>query len=976
MTTTPLTAFTRATDAVVRFETKFHSLRDDDLTAYRLECHGSEAKSLWEKVKSLFDECLDFVSTQSNATEAVAAADSKYDVAYNCYLNVMESIQRKLEELRAPSKHSAKSSRLEDQTLLLNVSHRSDDSHSSSVSSRGDNSSSHSLNLPPCDIDVFDGDFLNWPTFRDFFTAVYINNSRLSDIEKLCHLLKKTSGEARDVVSKFPLTHRSFALAWKALKGTYDNTRLLVNHQLKLLFDLPVLESETSSGLKKLQRGISTCISTMSIYDVATDDWDPILVFLCLQRLPKCTVTLWEQSIKDKSALSSWSDLDFFLTERIQTLTCLRDIRGIDARPPANKRIRSHFTNAKTTRSPSSTPPSSQSSPDRLCVLCRRHHHLRTCSRFHNLSVRERMNIIRSHQCCMNCLSRRHIAANCPSAYDCGKCGRRHHTLLHRETSTGPGTAPIVPAPVSRNPVPVPVDANEPSTSTGIVSGTSSRQVFHTSRTGNVLLGTAMVNIVHQGITYPARALIDPASESSFITEGLRNRLGLSTSSTSATISGVNQSVSITSRELCSLCIGTPLDESLLLETTAYVLPNISGNLPSFSLDRDIVSSMPNLRLADPNLFVCRPVDLLLGADLYPKIVLEGTRTNILGSLLAQNTVFGWVVTGPIPSSNISVFTTAVDLHEENGLDETLLRFWELEEIPRRPLLSASDKFCEDNYKRTTRRDSEGRYIVTLPLKTDFCGQIDLGNSRTGCLRQFLRNEASLLRKPQIKTVYDDVIREYLHLGHMRPVSATPTDAPVCYLPHHPVINPDKRTTKLRVVFNASNKTSTGNSLNDILHVGPTLQTDLVLLILRWRLYKFVYNCDITQMYRQIRVDPSQTCLQRILFRDSPQNIIQDYELQTVTFGVNCAPFLAIRTLLQLADDTENDFPLAAHILRRCMYVDDVLTGYHNLGNAPGSRGNTRHEFELSCPIVRYLSRLYLKNCLLFYESGNFTCYF
>ncbi|XP_075162957.1 uncharacterized protein LOC142235581 [Haematobia irritans] len=315
---------------------------------------------------------------------------------------------------------------------------------------------------------------------------------------------------------------------------------------------------------------------------------------------------------------------------------------------------------------------------------------------------------------------------------------------------------------------------------------------------------------------------------------------------------------------------------------------------------------MPNLRLADPNLFVCRPVDLLLGADLYPKIVLEGTRTNILGSLLAQNTVFGWVLTGPIPYPTISVFTSAVDLHEKNGLDETLLRFWELEEIPRHPLLSASDKFCEDNYKRKTRRDSEGRYVVTLPLKTDFCGQIDLGNSRTGFLRQFLRNEASLLRKPQIKTVYDDVIREYLHLGHMRPVSATPTDAPVCYLPHHPVINPDKRTTKLRVFFNASNKTSTGNSLNDILHVGPTLQTDLVLLILRWRLYKFVYNCDITQMYRQIRVDPSQTCLQRILFRDSPQNIIQDYELQTVTFGVNCAPFLAIRTLLQLADDTEN----------------------------------------------------------------------
>ena len=112
----------------------------------------------------------------------------------------------------------------------------------------------------------------------------------------------------------------------------------------------------------------------------------------------------------------------------------------------------------------------------------------------------------------------------------------------------------------------------------------------------------------------------------------------------------------------------------------------------------------------------------------------------------------------------------------------------------------------------------------------------------------------------------------------MRPVVAALTNSTVCYLPHHPVINPDKQTTKLRVVFNASNKTSNGKSLNDILHVGPTLQLDLVFLILRWRLFKFVYNCDITQMYRQIRVDPAHTPLQRILFRDSPQKPVQDFE--------------------------------------------------------------------------------------------------
>ncbi|XP_061402935.1 uncharacterized protein LOC133338843, partial [Musca vetustissima] len=386
------------------------------------------------------------------------------------------------------------------------------------------------------------------------------------------------------------------------------------------------------------------------------------------------------------------------------------------------------------------------------------------------------------------------------------------------------------------------------------------------------------------------------------------------------------------------VAIGSPCDPSVLLSTNALVLPMISGSLPSFSVSSDFKSQMPNLRLADVNLFDSRPVDLLLGADLYPKILLEGCRSIISGTLLAQNTVFGWLVTGPIPSSQIRTFATTINIEEEDSLNKTLLRFWELEETPKRKLMSPSDRLCEENYIQTTRRTSDGRYIVTLPLRNDVSLDGYLGESRGNVLKQFLRNESSLLRKPDIKITYDQVLTEYLDLDHMKPVSPATSNTLSCYLPHHPVINPEKQTTKLRVVFNASNKTSNGNSLNDILHVGPTLQLDLVLLILRWRVFKFVFNSDITQMYRQIRVDPHQTPLQRILYRDSPTKPIQDYELQTVTFGLNCAPYLAIRTLLQLADEIENKYPLAAHILRKSMYVDDVLAGAHDLETALAAR--------------------------------------
>lgn len=52
-------------------------------------------------------------------------------------------------------------------------------------------------------------------------------------------------------------------------------------------------------------------------------------------------------------------------------------------------------------------------------------------------------------------------------------------------------------------------------------------------------------------------------------------------------------------------------------------------------------------------------------------------------------------------------------------------------------------------------------------------------------------------------------------------------DKPDAYfIPHHAVLKASSSTTKLRVVFDASRKSSSGSSLNDILMIGPTIQDD------------------------------------------------------------------------------------------------------------------------------------------------------
>lgn len=138
-------------------------------------------------------------------------------------------------------------------------------------------------------------------------------------------------------------------------------------------------------------------------------------------------------------------------------------------------------------------------------------------------------------------------------------------------------------------------------------------------------------------------------------------------------------------------------------------------------------------------------------------------------------------------------------------------------------------------------------------------------------------------------------------------------------------------------MFNASKRTNTGHSLNDILYVGPTLQLDLMTLILNWRFYKYVLTGDVEKMYRQILVYNEDSQFQRILFRREADKPIEDFALKTVTFGVNCTPYIAIRTLNQLSHDCKDKFPQAAHIIRNETYVDDILSGAHDIKSAVDS---------------------------------------
>jgi len=96
----------------------------------------------------------------------------------------------------------------------------------------------------------------------------------------------------------------------------------------------------------------------------------------------------------------------------------------------------------------------------------------------------------------------------------------------------------------------------------------------------------------------------------------------------------------------------------------------------------------------------------------------------------------------------------------------------------------------------------------------------------------FLALEKKLNNNQPLKKEYCNFLSEYENLGHMTLWPDPNLEQAHYLIPHHCVLKPSSETTKLRVVFDASSKSASQLSLNNILMVEPTIQNDLAITLL------------------------------------------------------------------------------------------------------------------------------------------------
>ncbi|XP_018301858.1 uncharacterized protein [Mycetomoellerius zeteki] len=574
------------------------------------------------------------------------------------------------------------------------------------------------------------------------------------------------------------------------------------------------------------------------------------------------------------------------------------------------------------------------------CAVCSSGYYIASCPKYLEKTVNQRCEVVIAKNLCFNCLGPHHLKA-CRTSKRCRFCRKQHHSTLHVATvesdvSTS-STTTAVPVPSASGPTTDNSGASQTNQQFGASNTCSHIAQSRIIKCTPVLLATALVMAISRaGKRFQQRALLDQGSEASFISESAAQQLlKLSRKPASVPILGIGAQRSGVSNGRVSLEIISRINSAFSIKLEALVLTKLTAYLPPTKIAITHWPHIDGLRLADPNISMPGKIDLVLGASVYAQILESGIRRGNGESPIAQKTALGWILSGQLSNDNDHLSQDAINGFQcslDCELLDLLQRFWQQEEMPSpNATCTPEEAQCELHFKTTHSRDAHGWFVVRLPFRQSVS---DFGDSRAPAFRMLRRMETRFETHASLKTAYVEFLREYFELDHMRLSGSLDSSRREFFLPHYGVIKDSSSTTKLRVVFNGSQKTNLGISLNDCLHIGPKLQTELTDIIIRWRRHRFVFAADIEKMYRQIRVHQDDWPVQKILWRDSPSENPREYLLCTVTYGLACAPYLALRCLQQLALEFETTRAFAAEIIRCDTYVDDILSGADTVATA------------------------------------------
>ena len=771
-------------------------------------------------------------------------------------------------------------------------------------------------------IPSFEGDpLMFWTFIRSFDT--HIASKMPNDAARLVYLLQHCSAKIRQGLDHFSRDNADgYRLARESLFNEYGQPHIIAFCCEQKLLKSPRLKSKEPDGLRDLAILMEKCLGVMQdIGDFAT-----LNSFGTIQRITEKFSEEMQREwvrwafrvLKDTGAQAKFRELvefvrheadeanslygrSFFSSMRSRTFTQMpRKSAALSAQVPLREGTRNE---------PVSGP---------LCPYCGKGRHaLASCNGFKNIGRPKKMEFLRQQRRCFRCLEKGHMIDDCRSTQRCKTegCDEPHHTLLHRFVSTSAGSS---------------TQSGPEGVMCASVCGT-------TKHDGNRIpyFMTLPVKVTYGGTTVSTYVMLDSGSQRTFCDKSLAKCLGaegprevlpiktLSSGSSSAVVDGMLISLSLT-----PLCRGEAIELRDVL--TVDEIPMHAAPVPT-ALELEY---MKHLRGVELHELEDKSVGLLIGLDNPALFRFLDGRYGCAGEPDAVLTALGWTLFGSSLScvdnlgrcmhvACLSKFDTdVVDVapHEDAascGLDCASSR----EDRVAFELMKNSVKLVDGHFQLPLLWRKKGTSLPNNRI---------VAENRLESLRRRLEKDSWLHQH------YTETMQTYLEKGYAEPVEdGCSGSGHSWFLPHHPVLSPNK-PRKVRIVFDCASRCK-GVSLNDELMQGPQLMNSLLGVLTRFRSEDIALVADIEAMFHQVRVEPEDRSALQFLWWPAGDlsREARVYRMAVHLFGATSSPSCAAFCLRRVAKVcNENCSSKTRDALTNAFYVDDCLTSVSSVEDA------------------------------------------
>eukprot|EP00795_Rhopilema_esculentum_P002346 gene2346-17983_t len=804
-------------------------------------------------------------------------------------------------------------------------------------------------------IPVFSGDKRKYENWKAAFLAC-IDRAPATPEYKLLQLRQYLSGVALEAIENLGFSGAAYEAAKDRLERKFGGKRREIAIHLEDMDNFKPVRDGCSKDIEKFADLLDVLVVNLLESGRHDELGNGSLYIKLLKKLPETLLTQYNRWIFENRRRECVETLKMWVIQESEFYTVAREtVHGVSSER-RNSRSRNLAGEKKTTffgateeltqvnrfQVGRSGVTGGKYGKQRLCKVCNGRHGVWACDAFRNMDIRQRWNVAKHFKLCFRCLGDDHSGSKCTRSRVCGirGCQETHNKLLHSMGNriTGKQNSNKTRTPEAFNQQSV-SSSSQQQLSSSVTEGERLQRNFATQTTmvcsksdvkGATALRTIPVVLKNGCRRLKLNALLDDASTQTYVNEDVAAELGLNGTFETIKVNVLNgdcKSFQTMPVEFGLESVSGDVD----IRVKALTAKRVTGNMKVIQWSH-LADKWPHLKHIDfPDTGLRPIVDLLIGIDYLDMHYSYEEVRGQEGEPIARRTPLGWTCVGcpegkKIPDTHFSkttLFTTSrSDVDEINS---TMKKFWDIDSagtFTQTTVVSPDEKAALEKAENSF-RFIDGRYEVGVPWKEDSYRMV---NNHKMAMKRLQNTEKRLLKNPDVMKAYDEVIDQYLDKGYIRkvPVSEKQPDSK-WYLPHFAILKPNKATTKIRIVFDASAKYE-GTSLNDMIHSGPKLQRELFDVLLRFRCHPVAVVCDIAEMYLRIQIPEADRVYHRFLWRRCDQDRDpEEYEFSRVVFGITSSPFQAQFVIQKHAQLYRSEYPMASETALKSTYMDDSI---------------------------------------------------